>query len=337
MNIIDGSQGEGGGQIFRTALTLSMCTHNPVRIINIRAGRKKPGLLRQHLTCLNAAVTISDAQVLGAELGATDVTFIPGKVKSGNYRFSVGSAGSTTLVFQTVFLPLALVGDKSEVIFEGGTHNGMAPSFDFIQLCYLPAVKKMGFNANCELHSYGFYPAGGGRWTATIYPVDRLEKLALSSHKTIKKIDVTAISANIPEHINDRELAWVQNKCNWGNTSYCKDTVQSHGPGNILSIRLNFSDYHAVFEALGERGRSAERVAELAISAVERFVAAGVPVCEYLADQLLVPMVMASGGEFLTSIPSDHVLTNARVVDQILGTSFTITKANDLQWFIAVL
>jgi RNA 3'-terminal phosphate cyclase (ATP) len=144
MKTIDGSQGEGGGQIFRTSLTLSMCLGIPIKIINIRAGRNKPGLLRQHLCCLRAAEEICQATVEGAAFGSTSVTFTPGAIGAGNYRFSIGSAGSTTLVFQTILPALLLAEASSTVTLEGGTHSGMAPSFDFIEQSFVPQLVNKG-------------------------------------------------------------------------------------------------------------------------------------------------------------------------------------------------
>ena len=161
MKIIDGSQGEGGGQILRSTLALSMCTGTPVRIENIRAGRRKPGLLRQHLACVRASKEITNAKVIGDELGSSAVEFRPGEIKAGTYEFAIGSAGSTSLVFQTV-LPALLMADKQSVVsFSGGTHNDLAPSFDFIQHCFIPALASINLDIKAELNAYGFMPIGG--------------------------------------------------------------------------------------------------------------------------------------------------------------------------------
>ncbi len=137
---IDGSFGEGGGQILRTALSLSLVTGRPIQIDNIRAGRERPGLLRQHLTAVLAAAEIGQAQVEGAVLGSTSIGFVPGPVKAGEYRFAVGSAGSGTLVFQTVLPALMLATGPSRLVIEGGTHNDAAPPFPFLERAFLPLV-----------------------------------------------------------------------------------------------------------------------------------------------------------------------------------------------------
>src|SRR5688572_7099138 len=160
---IDGSVGEGGGQILRTALSLSLATGTPFQIENIRAGRKNAGLLRQHLTAVLAAAEIGSAETAGASLGSTALTFTPKSVRGGEFRFAVGTAGSATLVFQTILPALLLAGTPSRVEIEGGTHNMAAPPFDFLKRTFLPVLRRMGANISLELKRYGFYPAGGGR------------------------------------------------------------------------------------------------------------------------------------------------------------------------------
>ena len=165
MLLIDGSQGEGGGQILRTALGLSLVTGTAFRIEKIRAGRAKPGLLRQHLTAVNAATVIGDALVDGAELGSPALVFRPRSVRPGAYRFAVGTAGSASLVLQTVLPPLLTAGASSILTLEGGTHNPWAPPFDFLARAFLPLLERMGAPVRAAIQRYGFYPAGGGQFT----------------------------------------------------------------------------------------------------------------------------------------------------------------------------
>jgi RNA 3'-terminal phosphate cyclase (ATP) len=171
---IDGSFGEGGGQILRSSLALAIVTGQPVRLSNIRAGRRKPGLMRQHLTAVNAAAAICGATVDGERIGATELTFTPGAVRAGEYQFSIGTAGSTTLVLQTVLLPLLTAGGPSRIVLEGGTHNPFAPPFDFLERAYLPLINRMGPNVRATLERPGFYPAGGGRIAIEIEPATGL-------------------------------------------------------------------------------------------------------------------------------------------------------------------
>src|SRR5258706_4645554 len=172
--------GEGGGQVLRSSLALSLLTSAPLRISRIRAGRARPGLMRQHLVAVHAATSISGAEISGAELGSTELLFRPGAIRGGDYHFAIGSAGSTTLVFQTILLPLILgTTTPSRLSFEGGTHNPMAPPFDFLERVFLPLLARMGAHVDVALARHGFYPAGGGEWSATVHPVERLQRLDL--------------------------------------------------------------------------------------------------------------------------------------------------------------
>ncbi|MFG0333848.1 MAG: RNA 3'-terminal phosphate cyclase, partial [Maioricimonas sp. JB049] len=203
---IDGAFGEGGGQIVRSSLTLSLATGQPVRIFNIRAGRKKPGLLRQHLTALQAAARVGNARVEGAEAGAREIRFWPGPVTGGTYRFSVGSAGSTTLVLQTI-LPVLLTADApSNIVIEGGTHNPFAPPFPFLERTFVPLINRLGPHVSLTLHRPGYFPAGGGLLEVAVEPATTLGRLELAAPGEVRSIRATAIVANLPRHIAEREL-----------------------------------------------------------------------------------------------------------------------------------
>lgn len=330
--VIDGSQGEGGGQIFRTALSLALCQQIPVRIENIRAGRKKPGLLRQHLACLRAAQAISRARIEGDKLGSDCVEFEPNTVHAGQHKFVVGSAGSTTLIFQTVLPALAMVEGISELSFEGGTHNGMAPSFDFLAGCFLPVIARIGFQVEVELHRYGFYPAGGGVWSAKIFPKKPDQQFDLIERSGIDWRKAVAISANLPAHVTQRELLQVQKKCAWNNEELEQNLVESHGPGNIVSLRIGLSGQTEMFETTGELGVAAERVANTVIRRMQRFLNAGVPVGEHLADQLLIPMWINGTGRFRSMKPSLHTQTNIDVIEQMTGQRIECKPIDNQVW-----
>ena len=336
METINGAFGEGGGQIFRSSLTLAMCLGKAVRIENIRAGRRKPGLLRQHLTCLRAAQEISGAAVEGDYLGSKTVTFTPGKPVSGRYRFAVGSAGSTTLVFQTICLALLMADGESEVYLEGGTHNGMAPSYEFIDRCFVPLMKKTGYDIETSLQRYGFYPAGGGAWLARIKPSKQTKRLELEERGDIIRGNVLAISANIPDHVNEREINKVLRLTGWGNADCESKRVSSCGPGNVLSLSLESEALVEVFDEQGEVGVRAEQVAERAFKNMRRYIDAGVPVGEYLADQLILPLTLGCGGVFKTLTPSQHLLTNIEVVKQLTGKPIEIAKVDGGAWRVSV-
>ena len=333
---IDGASGEGGGQIFRSALTLSMCLGKPICIDNIRAGRSKPGLLRQHLTCLQAATVISDAEVEGDYLGSSRVVFAPGDIKAGRYCFAVGSAGSTTLIFQTIMMPLLLADAPSEVVFEGGTHNGMAPTFDFIQHSFLPIMALMGCDIDVALEKYGFYPAGGGRWQATIKPITTINAVSLDQYTDKPELHAAVLLSKVPEHVALRELACIAKAYSLEESALSFKSVASAGPGNVVSLRANMGTHLAIFDAFGVKNTRAEQVASQAVVAYRQFAQAGVSVCEYLADQLIVPMVLGAGGDFTTTKPSLHLLTNIRVIEQIAGVDVFIEPMGELTYRISV-
>src|SRR5215210_615466 len=203
---LDGSQGEGGGQILRSSLALSMVTGTAVRIRNVRARRSKPGLMRQHLVAVQAAARIGGAQVTGAEIGSSMLTFIPGEVKPGEHVLSVGSAGSTTLVLQTVLPALLCAAEPSLLVLEGGTHNPLAPPFEFLDRAYLPLLNRMGPRVQAELERPGFYPAGGGRIVVSIEPAARLSGFELLERGEVRQRTATAIVSRLPRHIAEREL-----------------------------------------------------------------------------------------------------------------------------------
>lgn len=334
--LIDGAQGEGGGQVLRTSLTLAMCTGRELRIRNIRARRAKPGLLRQHLTCLQAAAAISRGHTTGAELGSSAVTFRPGPVQPGQYRFAIGSAGSTSLVLQTVLLPLALAGGVSELLLEGGTHNGNAPSVDFMVESFLPVLAALGCSVDVSLERHGFYPAGGGAWRVRIQPLQRWQPLALIARPPLVRREAVAISANIPSHVTSRELAYVQKKCAWHNGELQQRLVSARGQGNLVSLRLHFAGVSALFEVAGERGVSAERVAGRAVRAMQVYLRSTAAVDEYLADQLILPLALGAGGEFTTTAPSQHLLTNIAVVADVLGVDIALTQVAESLWRVKV-
>jgi RNA 3'-terminal phosphate cyclase (ATP) len=336
MIVIDGSQGEGGGQIFRTALSLAMCLGRPVHIRSIRAGRSKPGLLRQHLTCLRAAKEISNATVDGCELGAGEVVFHPGVVSAGDYRFAVGSAGSTSLVLQTVLLPLLYAAESSTLQLEGGTHNGSAPSFDFLQHSFLPALAAMGYKVEAKLERYGFYPAGGGAWTVRMEPAAGIKALDFQERGELVALEAVATSARIPEHVTERELGVVRKKLAWPQDVLRQRIVDSHGPGNILSLRVRSENVTEIVEEVGEKQLSAERVAGRAVKAMKEYLAAPIAVGEHLADQLLLPMVLGRGGTFTTVAPSEHLRTNIAVIKQFVDTDIDIVQKGDKAWQVTV-
>ena len=331
MVTIDGSQGEGGGQILRTALALSLVTGTPFSIEKIRAGRAKPGLLRQHLTAVNAAVAVGGADVEGATLGSQALVFRPGGVKPGEYRFDIGTAGSTGLVFQTVLPALLTAAAPSTLTLEGGTHNPAAPPFDFLARAFLPLIERMGPRVEAVLDRAGFYPAGGGQCTFRITPTARLAPLTLLERGIIKRRWARAMVARLPRQIADRELAVVRNRLSWNDEDLEALVLdgEARGPGNVLLLEVESEHLTEVFSAFGEIGVPAEGVAERVVQEARRYLATGVPVGPYLTDQLLVPLALAGGGALRTIGLSSHSRTNLDTIRAFLPTRVSVTGDRD--------
>jgi RNA 3'-terminal phosphate cyclase (ATP) len=329
MITIDGSHGEGGGQILRTSLALSLVTGQAFRIQNIRAGRQKAGILRQHLTAVAAAANVGDAAVDGAALGSKELVFKPGKVRPGDYRFAVGTAGSATLVLQTV-LPALIIGNKpSRLTLEGGTHNPHAPPFDFLDRAFLPLLNRMGPKISANLERAGFFPAGGGRFSVEIHPVEKLTPLAPQSRGESKGRSARAIISNLSPGVANRELKVVSEKLGWPRECLHINEVESNGPGNALILELAFENITEVFTGFGERGVLAETVAENAIKEVRDYLASGVPVGEHLADQLLIPLALAGSGSYLTRNLSRHTRTNIDVIAKFMPVAFRMEQSGN--------
>ncbi len=335
---IDGSMGEGGGQVLRTSLALSLLVGQPFRIAKIRAGRPRPGLMRQHLLAVESAARIGDAEIVGAELGSTQVEFRPKAVRAGDYRFALGGAGSTTLVFQTVLFPLLLAGGAPSVLrFAGGTHNPMAPPVDFLETTFLPLLARMGAHVEIAFERHGFYPAGGGAWTATIQPVERLGRLDLLERGAIRSRRATALVANIPASVAVRELDTLVATLGWDRSDAQPLVVRdSPGPGNALIATVESEHVTELVTGFGERGVRAETVATRVASEVTRYLHAGVPVGEHLADQLLLPMALGTGGSFRTVRPSGHTTTQAVLLETFLGVKVAFTEESDDVWRVEV-
>lgn len=340
MILIDGSFGEGGGQILRTALGLSLFTGQAFRIEKIRAGRKNPGLLRQHLTAVKAAARIGQAEVTGASIGSTQLTFTPGPVAAGRYHFAVGTAGSATLVLQTVLPVLIISGDQDQethLTLEGGTHNPFAPPFDFLAKAFLPLLKRMGAQVEARLEGYGFYPAGGGRFEIAITPVKRLEPIELNERGKILSRRATALVAHLPRNIAERELGVVHKKLSWPwEWLEAESITNSPGPGNTITLEIESENVTEVFTGFGERGVAAEAVADQAVVAARRYLASDVAVGEHLADQLLLPMALARGGSFTTTPPSRHTTTNIEIIRKFLDVEIVAEQMTNRSWRIGL-
>ncbi|WP_234856131.1 RNA 3'-terminal phosphate cyclase [Acinetobacter junii] len=315
---IDGSQGEGGGQILRTALALSMITGQAFELINIRAGRKKPGLMRQHLVCVQASQHISQAYVEGAELHSQRLYFAPQHIQSGKYQFQIGSAGSTTLVLQTLLPALLLQNEASELTISGGTHNPLAPTADFIEHCFLPALEKLGIKVEFKLNKAGFFPIGAGEIQIKIQPWQHRNKLNLLDRGILQSTEAFAAVLNLSEEaqIAQRELATLNKRLKL-------DTQQQFhlngiSQGNTVYVKVKHQHHVELFTALGEMRKSAEQIANHLAEQVKRYIASQAVVDEYLADQLLLPLALGQGGEFTAHCISEHTRTQAVMIEKFI-------------------
>jgi RNA 3'-terminal phosphate cyclase (ATP) len=319
MIIIDGSEGEGGGQVVRNACALSLITGQAFRIFNVRGGREKPGLMRQHVTAIEAACALGNAECEGLAVGASEVTFRPGQVVPGDYHFSVGTAGSTGLVLQTILPPLMLADGPSRIVLEGGTHNMLAPPFDFIARSFLPVINRMGGRVSVRLVRHGFYPRGGGRIEVEITPaplaaVDCVERGALV-HRS-----ATAIFAALPFDIAQREIATARKLLDWPEEVFAvRELPAEQGPGNIVLLEAGFEHVTEIVSGFGKLGVTAEAVVKTAAARMTGYLASDAFAGPYLADQLLLPFALAGGGSFTTVKPSQHALTAADIIDRFLG------------------
>lgn len=323
---IDGSQGEGGGQILRSSLSLSICTQQPFRIVNIRANRDKPGLMRQHLTAVKAAAEICDGEVTGAEIGSRELTFRPGRLKGAGYSFAIGTAGSSTLVLQTVLPPLLTAAEPSTVRITGGTHNRGSPPFDFLQRAFLPLIARMGGQVDLQLRSYGFYPRGGGEIVATITPSGGLSALTLNARGERVRACAEAYVAALPIHIGQRELEVIGHRLKWREDQlFLRGLSNDMGPGNAVTITVEHENVTEVFSGFGERGVRAEAVAAGAADEARDYLASNAAVGEHLADQLLLPMALGQGGSFTTSAVTEHLRSNALIIETFTQTRVAIS------------
>ncbi len=336
MMIIDGSHGEGGGQILRTCLTLSAATGQPVRIERIRAGRRKPGLMPQHLTAVRAAGRVCNAEVEGAKLNSQTLSFRPQSApQAGTYTFDVaqaakgGSAGSVSLILQTILLPLALVEGSSQITLVGGTHVAWSPPYDYIKRVYLPVLARMGITAKVSIKKWGWYPMGGGRIQATVQgrgseaapeiPDESIAGQDLRERGALLRVRGLSASSNLPKHIRTRqEKAALQSlRSNSVNARIDVVDAPSKGQGTVVFLWAEFENNTAGFTALGERGKPAERVAEEAAGELLDFLRGDAALDRFLADQLLLPLALAAGpSQFTTEAVTAHLLTNAWVVNQ---------------------
>lgn len=325
--ILQISGDSGGGQLLRSSLSLAMITGRPFRMTNIRGKRPKPGLMRQHLTCVKAAAEVCDACVDGAELGSVELVFRPGKVAGGDYSFAIGSGGSTTLVLQTLLPALLHAEAASTLRIEGGTHNPMAPPFDFIEQCYLPVIQSLGAKAEVKLERHGFMQVGGGIISAEVQPIKKWKKLKLTERGALHESFGRVLHAHLHRDIAEREIVTATQLLEWPvghiDLRYANDST---GPGNAILLGARFENVCEISTGIAQQGRSAEAVATGAAKGLRSYLASQAPVGVHLADQLLLPMALAGGGVFHTLAISNHTQTNMALIEQFLPVKFAVEE-----------
>lgn len=331
---INGSEGEGGGQIVRSSLALAAVTGQDLKLTQIRGGRKKPGLLRQHLAGVRAITQIAGAETTGDELGSSELVFRPGELSGGDYRFEVGSAGSAVLVAQTI-LPALMFADKPSIVtIGGGTHASWAPPFDFFQRCYLPQLARMNAQVGATIESHGFYPAGGGRLVMNVSPSRSLCGLSIQERSGTMSPKVIALVSQIPASVGQRECDVIARKTGW-RSSACEviEVQEAGGPGNVVMIELGFDNVTELMIGFGKIGLKAEQVARSVLREARSHLANNAPVGPRLADQLMLPMgIAASQGhasQFRTGPLTLHSRTHVELLQRFLEIEIAVEKQDD--------
>lgn len=325
---IDGSFGEGGGQILRTALSLSAITKKPFEIYNIRSNRKTPGLSHQHLQAVNATARICSAEVMGNQLRSTALTFYPGETQSGDYHFNIGTAGSVSLVLQTVFYPLSRADKPSSITIVGGTHVSHSPCVDYLNQQWLCYLKKIGFEAEIHTLNAGFYPRGGGEVLVKILPKRPQHPLHIENRGHLVQIKGISTVSNLDMNIAQRQQ--LQAKKRLSGYSIPHEVVlgemPSLGKGTMLLLLGKFEHSQCCYFGLGAIGKRAETVADEACDGLFSFLKTGGVVDEYLADQLIIPLALTKGGsQFVTPRVTQHLLTNIEIVKLFLPVTIDVS------------
>jgi RNA 3'-phosphate cyclase len=330
---IDGSLGEGGGQILRTSLALAALLQKPVAIDNIRANRSKPGLKTQHLAGVLALARITDAEVKGAEKHSTNLVFNPRTINGGKYRFEISTAGAASMLFGAILPAFLFAPQPSEVTITGGTHVPLSPPFHYLDKIFLPALRKLGGMVELELMRWGFYPKGGGEIRAHVKPCRGLHGLELTQRGKLKGLQFSACSStHLPEHITQREIGHMEKSLE----SYTEKissrpfTCQAYSPGNFVFIEADYEHTVAGFSALGKRGKPAEEVAEESCRAFKDFEETDATLDSHLADQLILYMALAHGNSFfIVEKITSHLITNIDIIKKFLPLSIKVDNISN--------
>jgi RNA 3'-terminal phosphate cyclase (ATP) len=324
---IDGSLGEGGGQVLRTSLALALITGKPFAVKNIRQRRAKPGLMAQHLKAVEAASAVGMARVEGARLHSQELLFEPAGIQSGEFHLDIGTAGSVSLVLQTILLPLSFADAHSTITLIGGTHVPWSPCFHYLDLQWLPYMRQIGFRSELELETAGFYPRGGGRVRAVVRPCSTLAPLRLTDRGPLRRIRgisaVANLHASVAERQKHRAIDRVRGLCE----PIEIETVRLSSPsrGTFLLLCAEFEKTQCCFYGLGAVHKSAERVADEAVGELLDFLSTDGSVDYYLADQLVLPLALVPAvSEIRTSRVTQHLVTNAEIVKMFLPVAIEI-------------
>lgn len=325
---IDGSRGEGGGQMLRTALALSAFLREDFRISNIRAGRPNPGLAPQHLTCIEAVAALCDAEVEGAEIGSKEVSFAPGAITGGEFEFDVGTAGSVSLVLTACIIPALGAKTDTRIMIRGGTDVNWSPPVDYIKLIHSPVAELFGVSTHMEIRSRGFYPEGGGEVEMEISPSAKLHGVVLNSRGHCRIVSGVAYSRNLPDHVVTRmKHAAIKNLIGFERVRIESEVAsgRSTGAGIVLAAMCE----HAVIgaSALGKKGVSAEAVGEGCAADLIETYRSEATVDEHMLDQILPYMALAEGESVVVAEEiTQHARTNIAVIEEFLGKRFDVTE-----------
>jgi RNA 3'-terminal phosphate cyclase (ATP) len=324
---IDGSFGEGGGQVLRTSLSLSCLLIKPFRIFNIRKKRKKSGLMPQHLMAIRSLKLISNAKVKGDSEGSTELLFEPGEITAGDYFFDIGTAGSTSLLLQAILPPLIFANNRSSLTLKGGTHVPFSPPFHYISKVFIPVLKKSGMTAEATIESYGFYPKGGGKVHFEIRPADKIEAVHNLERGQLKKVYGFSGVGNLPSSIAERQKnAALTILISQGIHAEIETiSVSTLSQGTFIFLVAETENCLAGFSCLGERGKKAELVGEEAAKEFLDYYSKSACLDRHLADQIVLYLAISKGeSSFTTAEISGHLLTNLWVIEKFLGVRYTI-------------
>lgn len=336
---LNGSNGEGGGQILRTALSLSAITGKPFQLEQIRAGRKRPGLMRQHLTCVRATAELCGAKTSEVSIGSGSLTFSPDRIRGSHQTFSIGTAGSTTLLMQTIFPVLLQAPDASGVTLQGGTHVIKAPCFEYVAEIFLPMIRKLGARTNLHLQRAGFFPAGGGELFLEVEP-STLVPQKWNGSKSAQPVSAEVLNTpEIPASVADKELRKARNAFSIpSEDTWVRSITGTACPGNALLLRSAPSKEApgTLTSAYGERGKRADQVAKEAIWEMQRYQNSPAPIDEHLADQLLLPLALAGGGSYTATALTPHFHSNTEVIEAFLPIEIHTEKLDRFAWKVTV-